>query len=85
MTEDEIRERTRALVAEVGVDATQFDFRSAQWDAGLAKVQYPEGKGGLGLSPKLQTVVEQELRDAGVPWDSMVINPIASVWDCPPS
>ena len=46
-TEDDIRERTRQLIADVGADAGQVEFRSAQWDAGLAMVQYPEGKGGL--------------------------------------
>jgi alkylation response protein AidB-like acyl-CoA dehydrogenase len=75
-TEDDIRERTRDLIERVGADAPQFEFRGAQWDAGLAMVQYPEGKGGLGAPPKLQGVVQDELRAAGVRWDSMVINPI---------
>jgi alkylation response protein AidB-like acyl-CoA dehydrogenase len=76
LTEDDIRARTRALIDEVGADASQVEFRTAQWDAGLAMVQYPEGKGGLGVSPKLQRVVETELRLSGVKWDSMAINPI---------
>ena len=75
-TEDDIRERTRQLIADVGADAGQVEFRSAQWDAGLAMVQYPEGKGGLAAPPKLQGVVQDELRAAGVTWDSMMINPI---------
>ena len=75
-TDDDIRERTRTLIAEAGTDAGQVEFRSAQWDAGLAMVQYPEGKGGLGAPPKLQGVVQEELRSAGVTWDSMTINPI---------
>jgi len=76
LTDDDIRGRTRALIADVGADASQVDFRSAQWDAGLAIVQNPEGKGGLGVSPKLQGVVEEELRAASVTWNSMMINPI---------
>ncbi len=76
ITEAEIRERTRTLVAEVGADAGQVEFRSAQWRAGLAAVQYPEGKGGLDASPKLQTAIEDELRSAGVKHHSMLINPI---------
>jgi alkylation response protein AidB-like acyl-CoA dehydrogenase len=75
-TEDDIRSRTRALVDSVGADAGQVEFRSAQWDSGLAMVQYPEGKGGLGAPPKLQGVVNDELRAAGVRFDSMMINPI---------
>ena len=76
ISETEIRNRARTLVADVGSDAGQVEFRSAQWDAGLAAVQYPEGKGGLDASPKLQTSVEDELRDAGVTHHSMLINPI---------
>ncbi len=74
--EQEIRERTTTLIDQVGADAGQVEFRSAQWDAGLAMVQYPEGKGGLEAPPKLQSVVQDELRAAGVRYDSMVINPI---------
>ncbi len=75
-TDRDIRQRTRDLIDEVGADAGQVEFRSAQWDAGLAVIQYPEGKGGLGAPPKLQAVVEEELQAAGVRHDSMVINPI---------
>jgi alkylation response protein AidB-like acyl-CoA dehydrogenase len=75
-TEQDIRTRTRELVAEVGADAGQVEFRSAQWDAGLAMVQYPIGKGGLEAPPKLQGAVQDELRAAGVRYDSMAINPI---------
>jgi alkylation response protein AidB-like acyl-CoA dehydrogenase len=75
-SEQDVRELTRQLVEAVGADAGQVEFRSAQWDAGLAMVQYPEGKGGLGEPPKLQAAVQEELLTAGVRYDSMVINPI---------
>ena len=75
-SEQDVRELTRQLVEEVGADAGQVEFRSAQWDAGLAMVQYPQGKGGLGEPPKLQAAVQDELRTAGVRYDSMAINPI---------
>ncbi|MEL6982393.1 MAG: acyl-CoA dehydrogenase family protein, partial [Actinomycetota bacterium] len=75
-TEQDIRQRTRDLVDQVGTDASQYEFRGAQWDAGLAVIQNPEGKGGLGAAPKLQGVVQDELRAAGVTWESMMINPI---------
>ncbi|MEM7276128.1 MAG: acyl-CoA dehydrogenase family protein, partial [Actinomycetota bacterium] len=76
ITEADVRARTRELIERVGADADQVAFRSAQWDAGLAMVQYPEGKGGLGVSPKLQGAVQEELQAAGVRHDSMAINPI---------
>ncbi len=41
------------------------EYRGARYDAGLAWVHFPEGFGGLGLRPKLQTVVERRLREAG--------------------
>jgi len=65
LTEDDIRVRTQAVIDEVGVDAEEVAFRSALWDAGLAMVQFPEGKGGLGVSPKLQGAVEETIRAAG--------------------
>ena len=42
-------------------------FLGAQFDAGLAWVHFPDGYGGLGLSPKLQNVANQRLGAAGVP------------------
>jgi len=77
-TEAEIRDLTRKLLDEV--DHTKVDqhtFRGEQFDRGLAFVQFPEGLGGLGLSSrKMQTVVDSELRSAGVPYHDLIINPI---------
>ncbi len=44
---------------------TYAEFRGHQFDAGLAWVHFPEGHGGLGLRPELQTRVERRLREAG--------------------
>lgn len=41
------------------------EFLGAQYDLGLAWVHFPEGCGGLGLSPKLQNVVNARLTAAG--------------------
>ena len=41
------------------------EFRGAQYDRGLAWVHFPEGFGGLGLSPTLQRHVDSRLRAAG--------------------
>jgi alkylation response protein AidB-like acyl-CoA dehydrogenase len=76
MSDEEIRTRTKAVIEAVGIDADETSFRSALWDAGLAMVQFPEGKGGLGQSPKLQQVVEQTIRDAGRNFAVLAINTI---------
>ncbi len=76
MSDDEIRTRTKAVIEAVGIDADETSFRSALWDAGLAMVQFPEGKGGLGQSPKLQQVVDQTIRDAGRNFAALAINTI---------
>ena len=78
ITETEIRDLAKKLVEEVPPgEVDQFEFRGAQFDRGLAFVQFPEGLGGLGLeSRKLQTVVDSELRSAGVPYHDLAINPI---------
>jgi alkylation response protein AidB-like acyl-CoA dehydrogenase len=76
INEEQLRELTRQVIAEVGADADQVTLRSAQWDAGLAKVNYPVGKGGLDLEPQMQTVVEEELRAAGINFHFLAVNPI---------
>ena len=43
------------------------DFLGAQFDAGLAFINFPPGYGGLGLSRKLQTLIITRLREAGAP------------------
>src|SRR5258708_39383077 len=48
-------------------DTKPRDFLGAQYDLGLAWVHFPEGYGGLGLSPKLQEVIASRLIAAGAP------------------
>ena len=43
------------------------DFWGAQFDLGLAWVHFPEGRGGLGLDPKLQEHIDERLEAAGAP------------------
>ncbi|MCB0996797.1 MAG: acyl-CoA dehydrogenase family protein [Acidimicrobiales bacterium] len=77
MTDDELRERVRALVADCNpAEVDMVAFRGEQFDRGLARVNFPEGKGGLGLSPKAQTVVDAELRAAPKYYHDLVVNPI---------
>jgi alkylation response protein AidB-like acyl-CoA dehydrogenase len=42
-------------------------FLGAQYDRGLAWVHFPEGYGGLGLSPKLQRIINDRIFAAGGP------------------
>jgi len=76
ITEDELRERTRAFMESVPADADMFTFRGMQFDAGLAVAQFPEGKGGLGLAPKMQSVINDELRTGEHVYHDLLINPI---------
>ena len=77
ITDDELKQRTEALIEEVDPHANdQYTFRGAQYDAGLAFVHFPEGKGGLGLSRSKQSIVDQVLRDAKVPYHDLMVNPI---------
>jgi alkylation response protein AidB-like acyl-CoA dehydrogenase len=43
------------------------EFLGAQYDHGIAWVHFPEGSGGLGLSPKLQNTINAKLFGAGAP------------------
>lgn len=46
-------------------------FWGAQFDQGLAWVDFPEGDGGLGLSPSHREVVSRRLNEAGAPtWNT---------------
>jgi alkylation response protein AidB-like acyl-CoA dehydrogenase len=71
-----VHERIDILVAEHPPATTGFaDFLGAQFDAGLAWIHFPEGKGGLGLSIGLQSIVKRRLDEAGAP-DGFYVNPI---------
>ncbi|MDP7599112.1 MAG: acyl-CoA dehydrogenase family protein [Acidimicrobiales bacterium] len=78
LTEAKVRALARQLVEDVPPDQVgQFEFRGAQFDRGLAMVQFPKGLGGLGLSSRrLQTAVDSELRSVGVTYNDLLINPI---------
>ncbi len=55
-----------ALLAEHDPTAESYqEFRGHQFDAGLAWVQFPQGHGGLGVSPQLQRQVNRRLAKAG--------------------
>ncbi len=61
-----VKERLDQLLDEVDPRATSLEeLRGRQYDLGLAWVHFPEGRGGLGLPPDVQRVVDDRLRQAG--------------------
>jgi alkylation response protein AidB-like acyl-CoA dehydrogenase len=50
-------------------------FLGAQYDRGLAWVQFDHGCGGLGLSPQFQRVIDERLAAAGAP-PAFLANPL---------
>ncbi|MDQ1431136.1 MAG: hypothetical protein QOF40_1738 [Actinomycetota bacterium] len=69
VTEADVEELVDKLLAEHG-DDDEVSFLGAQFDAGLARMDYPLGLGGLDASPKLQEIVDEALEGAGrrYPW-----------------
>ncbi len=68
VNEARVRELCAGLLAEHPPSSTPAGaFLGAQFDLGLAWVHFPVGHGGLGLSPKLQLIVNDMLTPAGAP------------------
>ncbi len=69
---DADEQRVAALAAQLLAECppsttSEVDFLGRQFDLGLAWVQFPEGRGGLGVSPKLNRTVISALSKAGAP------------------
>jgi alkylation response protein AidB-like acyl-CoA dehydrogenase len=63
-----IEARLERLLADVDPSAAKPEaFFGRRYDLGLAWVHFPEGRGGLGLAPNQQRVVDDRLRRAGAP------------------
>ena len=61
-----VDERLASLLEKADPRTTDmFEFRGLQYDLGLAWVHFPEGRGGLGVAPSLQSRVDIRLRQAG--------------------
>jgi alkylation response protein AidB-like acyl-CoA dehydrogenase len=66
--EAEVLERCEQLLAAHDPATTPArEFLGAQFDLGLAWVHFPEGRGGLGLSPRLQKTINERLVQAKAP------------------
>jgi alkylation response protein AidB-like acyl-CoA dehydrogenase len=62
----DVEARTERLLAE-HLGAPNEEFWGAQFDLGLAWIHFPEGKGGLGLDPGFQDLVDERLIAARAP------------------
>lgn len=68
LTREELRQRVETLLAEHDPATTdRLEFLRARYDAGLAWVHYPVGRGGLGLPREWHPEVERVLAAAGAP------------------
>jgi alkylation response protein AidB-like acyl-CoA dehydrogenase len=69
IADDDVRARVKELLAAHGADDVT-SFLGAQFDAGLARMDYPVGHGGLDAEPKLQEIVDSALEAEGrrYPW-----------------
>ena len=69
VTEADVQALVATLLADHG-DDDMTTFLGAQFDAGLARMDYPVGLGGLDASPKLQEIVDTALDgvDRHYPW-----------------
>jgi alkylation response protein AidB-like acyl-CoA dehydrogenase len=69
-----VDERLNDLLA--GYDSTMDpkEFWGRQYDAGLAWVQFPVGFGGLGVSPKFQTLVQRRIEEVGASTSNRTLN-----------
>ena len=66
MTTTLVDERTSQLLDELDPRTVPVEeFRSRQFDLGLAWVSFPEGYGGLDLPPNLQREVDRRVGEAG--------------------
>jgi alkylation response protein AidB-like acyl-CoA dehydrogenase len=63
-----VRERLATLVGELQQRPhSTAEVWGATFDAGLSRVSYPLGWGGLDVRPELQSIVDEELERIGVP------------------
>jgi alkylation response protein AidB-like acyl-CoA dehydrogenase len=68
MTDDVVSARLDELFDGYDPASTPtIEFLGKQFDLGLAWVWFPEGRGGLGLSPKAQEQIDARLTAAGAP------------------
>ena len=62
-----VAERLEQLLSGYNPETEPQEFWGKQYDLGLAWVQFPQGFGGLGVSPRYQSSVDQAIEGAGAP------------------
>ena len=68
ITEEELLQRVADFLKEHDPKTTdKIEWLRARYDAGLAWVHFPVGRGGLGISRSLNAAVESAFRKAGAP------------------
>jgi alkylation response protein AidB-like acyl-CoA dehydrogenase len=77
LTASDIQAKVKEFLAAHDPKQTpRLDFLRARFDAGLAWVHYPEGRGGLGAPRALQTVTDKAFAAAGAPTNDPANNVI---------
>ena len=77
LTASDIQAKVKEFLAAHDPSQTpRLDFLRARFDAGLAWVHYPEGRGGLGAPRALQTVTDKAFAAAGAPTNDPANNVI---------
>jgi alkylation response protein AidB-like acyl-CoA dehydrogenase len=72
-----VEDRLRQLFDEHPPATTEPpEFWGAQYDLGLAWVDFPEGLGGLGLSPNLRELIDRRMRETDAPMWNKRLNVI---------
>ncbi|HXY94974.1 MAG TPA: acyl-CoA dehydrogenase family protein [Acidimicrobiia bacterium] len=66
LTAEQVAARTEDLLTH-HLGEPESEFWGAQFDLGLAWIHFPEGKGGLGLDPGFQDLVDERLVAAKAP------------------
>ncbi|MGH8867803.1 MAG: acyl-CoA dehydrogenase family protein [Actinomycetes bacterium] len=73
----ELRRRVQLFLAAHDPETTdRLELLRARYDAGLAWVHYPEGRGGLGAPRALQAAVDEAFAAAGAPDNAPRVNGI---------
>lgn len=71
-----VRSHVADLLSQLPAKTTKpIEFLGKQFDLGLAWVHFPVGSGGLGVSPKFQKIINEEIGKAGGP-NAYARNPI---------
>jgi len=70
-----VQQRLDQLLTLNDAKGDPVEFLGAQFDLGLAWVNFPEGRGGLGLSPRFQKQIDEAIVGAGGP-NAWARNPI---------